>query len=158
AALKPGSSGRAMPNCEVYLVDEQGRRLEPGAVGELVVRGSNVMRGYWGRPEATALKLRDGDIPGEKVLHTGDLFRADAGGDLWFVARSDDVFKCRGEKVSPREIENVLYEIPDVAEAAVVGVDDPLDGQAIKVVIVPREGSALTEGRVRAHCHGRLDA
>jgi amino acid adenylation domain-containing protein len=154
---KPDSVGRAIPNCEAYVIDASGRRAGPGVVGELVVRGANVMRGYWGRPEATAEKLRDGEIAGEKVLHTGDLFRTDAEGLLYFVGRTDDVFKVRGEKVSPREIENVLCELPEVAEAAAVGVDDPIDGQAVKVVVVPRAGAELTEQRVRQHCKARLE-
>lgn len=113
------------------------------------------MRGYWGRPDLTEGKLRDGPIPAEKVLHTGDLFRADVDGDLWFVARTDDVFKCRGETVSPREIENVIHELPEVEEAAVVGVEDAADGMAIKLVIVAR--SPMTEQAVRRHCRERLD-
>lgn len=153
----PGSSGRAIPNCECYLVDAQGRRLPDGSEGELVVRGANVMRGYWGRPDETAAKLRDGAIPGEKVLHTGDIFRSDAEGLLTFVSRTDDIFKCRGEKVSPREIENVLHELREVGEAAVVGVPDAADGTAIKAVVVPRDGATLTELRVRAHCRARLE-
>jgi long-chain acyl-CoA synthetase len=155
---RPESVGRAIPNCEAYVVDELGRRVGPGVVGELVVRGSNVMRGYWRNPEATAAKLRDGPIPGEKVLHTGDLFRTDAEGLLYFVARTDDIFKCRGEKVSPREVEQVICELEGVLEAAVVGVDDPVDGQAVKAVIVPREGVPLSETDVLRFCRRRLES
>lgn len=151
------SVGKAMPNCEAYVVDEQGRRVGPGTTGELVVRGANVMRGYWGKPEETGQRLRDGDIPGEKVLYSGDLFRTDEEGLLYFVARKDDVFKCKGEKISPREIEDALYELDSVAEAAVVGVEDPIDGQAIKAFIVPRNGSAPTEQLIRRHCRARLE-
>ncbi len=157
AASRPSSVGRAIPNCEAYLVDEQGRRLPPGSEGELVVRGANVMRGYWGRPEQTARTLRDGDIPGEKVLMTGDRFRTDTEGLLYFVSRTDDIFKCRGEKVAPCAIEHVLCEISEVAEAAVVGVEDPSDGMAIKAVIVLKTGCQLSESRVREHCRLRLE-
>jgi long-chain acyl-CoA synthetase len=154
---KPTSVGQAMPNSETYIVDAEGKRCAPGEVGELVVRGSSVMRGYWRRPDETARALRDGDIPGEKVLHTGDLFYADADADLHFVGRLDDVFKCRGEKVSPREVESVLYELERVAEAAVIGVPDAIDGMAIKAYVVARAGPPLSEQELRRHCLTRLE-
>lgn len=154
---KTGSVGRAIPNCEAYVADEDGSPLPPGTVGELVVRGANVMRGYWNRPEETARRLRPGP-QGETLLFTGDLFTMDADGDLHFVSRKDDVFKCRGEKVSPKEIENVLYELDAVAEACVVGVPDPADGLAVKAYIVARDDGALAETVVRQHCRGRLES
>lgn len=154
---KPASVGRAIPNAETIIVDEHGRRLGPGQAGELVVRGAGIMRGYWRRPEETAQALRDGALAGEKVLHTGDLFRMDEDGDLFFVGRRDDVFKCRGEKVSPRAVEAALYELCDVLEAAVVGIPDPVDGMAIKAVVVPRPGAALDEAHIRRHCRARLE-
>jgi acyl-CoA synthetase (AMP-forming)/AMP-acid ligase II len=154
---KPGSVGRAIPNTEAYVVDAEGRRASPGEVGELVVRGSSLMRGYWGDPVTTARALRDGDVPGEKVLYTGDRFRTDDEGDLHFVGRVDDIFKSKGEKIAPQAIENVLYELDAVAEAAVLGVPDDIDGMAIKAVIVTREGAALTEADIRAHCRRRLE-
>lgn len=157
ARSRPESVGRAIENSEAWVVREDGSRADPGEAGELVIRGANVMRGYWRKPEATAAKLRDGPIPGEKVLFTGDHFVMDREGLLTFVARADDVFKCRGEKVAPSAIENVLYELPDVAEAAVVGVEDANDGLAVKAFVVPREGATLTEAMIRKHCAGRLD-
>jgi acyl-CoA synthetase (AMP-forming)/AMP-acid ligase II len=157
ASRHPDSVGRAIPNCEVYLVDEEGRRLPDGSEGELVVRGANVMRGYWGKPEKTAAKLIEGPLPGERVLLTGDRFRSTADGLLHFVARNDDIFKCRGEKVAPSAIEHVLYQMPDIAEAAVIGVDDASDGMAIKAVIVPVAGREVSEQQVRRHCRAHLD-
>lgn len=151
------SVGKAMPNSEAYVVDEQGRRVGPGVVGELVIRGAHVMRGYWNKPEETARRLRPGTHVGEKVLYSGDLFRTDQEGFLYFVGRTDDIFKCKGEKIVPREIENVLYELEGVAEAVVFGMDDPLDGHAVKAVVVPAEGAALTEEEVRRHCRARLE-
>jgi amino acid adenylation domain-containing protein len=100
---KADSVGKAIPNCEMYVLDEDGRRAPPGVAGELMVRGANVMRGYWRKPEATARRLVEGEIAGELVLRTGDLFQMDAEGFFYFVGRMDDVFKCRGEKISPRE-------------------------------------------------------
>jgi long-chain acyl-CoA synthetase len=154
---KLGSVGKAMPNTEAYVVDENGKRVAPGVAGELVVRGASVMRGYWAKPEATAAVLRDGEVDGEKVLHTGDQFWADDEGFLWFVGRDDDVFKCRGEKISPSEVEDVLYELDAVGEAAVVGVPHDIDGTAVKAVVAPRAGAALDEATVRRHCRARLE-
>lgn len=154
---KPASVGRPIPNSQAYVVDEDGRPLGPGQAGELVVRGAGIMRGYWRRPEETARALRDGLLAGEKVLYTGDLFRTDEDGDLFFVGRRDDVFKCRGEKVSPREVEAALYELDDVLEAAVVGVPDQVDGMAVKAVVVARPDAALDEVRIRRHCRARLE-
>ena len=96
-AIRPGSVGRGMPNEEVWLVDEVGRRLPNGSVGELVIRGSHVMRGYWRKPEATARRLKPGELPGEMLLYSGDLFRTDQEGYLYFVARKDDIIKSRRE-------------------------------------------------------------
>ena len=155
--IRPTSVGRGMPNEEVFLVDEHGNRVGPGVVGELVVRGSHVMKGYWELPEETAKMLKPGPLPGEMMLYTGDLFRADEEGYLYFVGRKDDIIKTRGEKVSPREIEEVLYAIPGVAEAAVVGVPDAVLGEAIRAVITPREGFQLTEHQVLRHCAAHLE-
>jgi amino acid adenylation domain-containing protein len=151
------SIGRAIPNTEVYLVDEHDRRLGPGAVGELVVRGSHVTRGYWELPEETAARFRPGPVPGERVLYTGDLVRMDEEGYLYFVGRKDDIIKTRGEKVSPREVEEVLYAHPAVAEAAVMGVSDPVLGEAIHAVITLRDGARVTEPEVLRHCRERLE-
>ena len=155
--IRPTSVGKGMPNEEVYIVDEDGNRVVPGVVGELVVRGSNVMRGYWEMPEETAKRLRPGQYPGEMVLYTGDLFRMDEEGYLYFVSRKDDIIKSRGEKVSPKEIENVLYEIDDVLEAAVVGVEDTVLGQAIKAFVVLKEGSQLKEKDIIRFCSQHLE-
>jgi long-chain acyl-CoA synthetase len=154
---RPGSVGRGMPNEEVYIVDEKGRRVGPGVIGELVVRGSNVMKGYWERPEDTDQRLKPGPLPGERVLYTGDFFKMDEEGYLYFVGRKDDIIKTRGEKVSPREVEDVLYSLDGVAEAAVIGVPDPVLGHAIKAIVTLREGARLTEQDVRRHCAGHLE-
>ena len=149
---RPDSVGIAMPNTEVYIVDEAGRRVPPGVVGELVVRGSHLMRGYWQDPEETARVLRPGPLLGERVLYTGDLFRMDEDGFLYFVGRKDDMIKCRGEKVSPREVENVLCALDGIVEAAVIGVPDELLGEAIWAFVVAREGAHLTERDILGLC------
>jgi acyl-CoA synthetase (AMP-forming)/AMP-acid ligase II len=154
--VRPGSVGIAIPGTEVWLEDEEGNRLSSGEIGELVVRGRHVMRGYWEDPETTAHVYRPGVLPGERLCYTGDLFRMDDEGYYFFVGRKDDIIKCRGEKVAPKEVENVLYGLPGVVSAAVVGVPDPILGQVPKALIV-QDGSDLTEARVLAHCRGHLE-
>ena len=155
--VRPASVGKAMPNTEVYIVDEEGKKVGPGIVGELVVRGASVMRGYWEMPEETAQKLKPGQYPGEMLLYTGDLFKMDEEGYLYFVARQDDIIKSRGEKVSPKEVENILYEIDGVIEAAVTGVHDDVLGEAIKAYIVLKVGSDLTEKDILRFCSRHLE-
>jgi len=155
--IRPNSVGKGMPNEEVFVVDADGRRVSAGVVGELVVRGANVMKGYWGLPEETANKLRPGPVPGEMMLYTGDLFRTDAEGFLYFVGRKDDIIKSRGEKVSPKEVENVLCSHLAVAEAAVVGIPDALLGEAIKAVVTLRQGSHATEKEILRFCSQHLE-
>jgi len=153
---RPGSVGIAIPGTEVWIEDREGNRLGPGQVGELVVRGRHVMRGYWGDPQATAERYRPGPIPGERLCYTGDYFTQDEEGFLYFVSRKDDIIKSRGEKVAPKEVENVLYDLKGVREVAVVGVPDPVLGQAVKAIIVA-DDAELTEARVLAHCRANLE-
>lgn len=155
--IRPTSVGKAIPNTETYLVDEQGNKVGPNVIGELIVRGSHVMRGYWDMPDETSKKLRPGPYPGEMALYTGDLFKMDAEGYLYFVARKDDIIKSCGEKVSPKEIENIINGIDGVAETAVVGIDDPVLGQAIKAYVVTSNGLNLTEKDIQRFCAQRLE-
>ena len=154
---KPESVGKGMPNQQVYIVDENGEKVGPGVIGELVVRGSHVMKGYWKAPQETKKRLKPGPYPGENVLYTGDLFRMDEDGYLYFVARKDDIIKTRGERVSPKEIEEVLYEIDGVREAAVIGVPDDILGNSIKAFIVPAKGKDITKERVLRYCKQNLE-
>jgi len=153
---RPGSVGIAIPGTEVWLEDEDGKHLGPGQTGVLVVRGRHVMRGYWENPQATAERYRPGPLPGERVCYTGDLFCMDEDGYLYFVGRKDDIIKSRGEKVAPKEVENVLYELKGVVEAAVVGVPDPILGEAVKAFVV-LDGVELGEAEVLAHCRANLE-
>jgi amino acid adenylation domain-containing protein len=155
---RPDSVGVPIPNEEVFILDDAGREVPAGEIGELVVRGSNVMQGYWNAPEETARKFRPGRWRGETLLHTGDLFRRDAEGFLYFVARKDDMIKTKGERVSPREIEDVVCEMEGVAEAAVVGVPDGVAGHVIKACVVPKNGRDLGEEEIRKHCSAHLEA
>jgi long-chain acyl-CoA synthetase len=152
---RPGSVGIAIPGTEVWIEDETGLRLGAGETGELMIRGRHVMRGYWEAPEATALRFRPGTIPGERVCCSGDLFRMDEDGYYYFVGRKDDIIKSRGEKVAPKEVENVLHMLPGVL-AAVIGVPDPIMGQAVKAFVVAR-GPAFTEAQVISHCRAHLE-
>jgi amino acid adenylation domain-containing protein len=154
--VRPTSVGKGMPNVELWIEDEEGNKIEDGRPGELVVRGSNIMRGYWNDPEATAQRLRKSKYAPEKVLYTGDLFRKDEKGYFYFVARMDDVIKCRGEKVSPVEVEDVIYTLDEVFEARVIAVSDEILGQAVKAEIVLKDGKSLTEREVKAHCQQHL--
>lgn len=154
---RPGSVGIAIPGTEVWIEDELGGRLGPGEIGELVVRGRHVMLGYWEDPAATEARYKPGPMPGERVCHTGDLFRMDADGYFYFVGRTDDIIKSRGEKVAPKEVEDVIYRLPGVREAAVVGADDPILGQSIRAYVV-LDDQVLTEKDILAHCRANLES
>jgi long-chain acyl-CoA synthetase len=152
-SVRPTSVGKAMPNTEVYLVDEQDRRInQPGEAGELMVRGSNVMKGYWNLPEETANVLGT-----DNSLRTRDLFKTDDEGYFYFVARKDDLIKTGGERVSPKEIEDILSELTGVNEVAVFGVDHEFLGQAIKVSLVLTPESQLTVSDILAYCAVHLE-
>ncbi len=154
---RPGSVGRAIPNCEVMILDDAGQVVPTGEVGELVVRGANVMQGYWNAPDLTAKYFRPGRYPGEMLLYSGDFFRQDEAGFLYFLGRKDDMIKSRGERVSAKEIENLICEIDGVNEVAVVGVPDDILGQAIKAVIVLQPGAQLTEKDILRYCTTNLE-
>ena len=141
---RPTSVGKPMDNVEVFLVDAEGTRIDRGT-GELFVRGSNVMQGYWRAPEDTARSLVPGLLPGERVLRTGDIFTIDDDGFMYLQHRLDEVIKSRGQKVSPREIEDVLHGAPGVVEALVVGRPDAVMGEALHGYVTIAPGAAVTE-------------
>ncbi len=154
---KPTAVGQAIPGTEVWIEDDAGNPVGPGEVGELVVRGAHVMQGYWNDPDGTAERLRPGRWPWERAVGTNDLFRFDDDGHLHFVGRRDDVIKSRGEKVAPREIEEILCAAPGVREAAVVGVEDELLGQAVHAHVAADEGETLDAPTLRRLCAERLE-
>ena len=154
---KPGSVGKPIPGTEAWVADDEGQPLPPGEIGELLVRGGHVMQGYWRDLEATGLKLRPGHWPWERILATGDLFRADEEGYLYVEGRRDDQIKSRGEKVMPREVEDALLSHDAVHEAAVVGVPDRLLGQAIHAHVVLAAGAEAKPPELRRHCAERLE-
>jgi amino acid adenylation domain-containing protein len=154
---KPGSVGIAIPGTEVYLRTPEGEPVGPGGSGILHVRGPHMMRGYWNTQKRTDEMLFPGDIPGERVLCTGDWFRMDEDGCLYFLSRTDDIIKTRGEKVSPAEVEAALCSIPGIREAVVIGVADEVLGQAIRAFVVPVDGETLNERQLRHELTRRLE-
>lgn len=153
---KAGAVGWAIPGTEVWLEDPDGNRCGDEQVGELVVRGGHVMSGYWNDPAGSAARFPPGPLPGERLCRTGDLFRRDADGCHWFVGRRDDLLKVRGEKLWPREVEQVLCEAPGVRAAVVVGVPEPRFGQLLVAVVVADPAAA--EPRVlQQFCRTRLE-
>ncbi|MFQ6132479.1 MAG: long-chain fatty acid--CoA ligase [Armatimonadota bacterium] len=149
-AHKPGSVGPPLPGVEVRIVDEQGREAPLGEVGEIVVRGQNVMQGYYRQPEATAATVRDG------WLYTGDLGRLDEDGYLYIAERKKDLVIVGGLNVYPREVEEVVHQHPAVAEAAVIGVPCPLRGEAPVACVVLADGQQADERELIDHCQERL--
>jgi fatty-acyl-CoA synthase len=149
-ARKPGTVGRPVFHAEVRLVDGEGLPVAPGEVGELQVRGPIAMAGYWRNPEETGRVFQDG------WLRTGDLARVDGDGCFYLADRLRDMYISGGENVYPAEVEQVLRELPAVAEVAVVGVADPRWGEVGHAFVVPRAGDQLRAEDVIAHCEGRL--
>lgn len=147
---KPGSVGLPVPGVEMAIFDTGGQSLPDGEVGEICVRGANVMKGYWGQPEATA-EAFFGDW-----FRTGDLGYRDAEGYFFMVDRIKDLIIVNGMNVYPRMVEEVLYRHPDILEAAVVGEPHPSHGEIVVAHVVPREGVTLDASQVRAWCREHL--
>ena len=157
AELKPDSVGCAIPGTELLLLDDNGGTVAKGEVGNLYVCGPHLMKGYWKQPEKTAEVLVPGLVQGELMLKSGDLFRQDADGDFFFVARSDEIIKSRGEKVSPVEVENAIYSLSAVQEVVVIGLHDPLLGEAVCAFVAAREGEKLSVQQIKHICSDRLE-
>jgi acyl-CoA synthetase (AMP-forming)/AMP-acid ligase II len=144
------AAGRPALGTEVRIVDPAGKPLPIGEIGEIAVRGPQLMRGYWNLPEATAEALRDG------WMHTGDAGVLDAEGYLFVQDRTKDMIVSGAENVYPREVEEVLYQHPAVAEAAVIGVPDAKWGEAVKAIVVLKPGQSITADELIAFGKGRL--
>ena len=149
-AHRPGSVGTPIENVEVRVVDEHDREVPDGTLGEIVIRGPNVMRGYLGKPEDTAWTLRGG------WLHSGDIGHRDADGYFHVVDRVKDMINVSGFKVFPREVEEVLFEHPAVAEVAVLGRPDPVKGEVVRACVVLRSGLSTTAEELIERCRGRV--
>jgi long-chain acyl-CoA synthetase len=151
---KIGSIGLPLPSVDAREVHDNSKPLPAGEIGELVVRGPNVMKGYWNRPEETAQTLKDG------WLFTGDVARMDEEGYFYIVDRKKDMIIAGGYNIYPREVEEVLYQHPAVKEAAVVGVPDAYRGETVKAFVVLKEGyeDEVGEEDLRAFAKERLAA
>ncbi|MGV3488396.1 MAG: AMP-binding protein [Tuberibacillus sp.] len=145
-----GSIGIPYPDTEAKIISEDGEECAVNEVGELVVKGPQVMKGYWRRPDETDKVLKDG------WLFTGDMAYMDEKGYFYIVDRKKDVIIASGYNIYPREVEEVLYEHPDVQEAAVIGVQDDYRGETVKAFIVPKQGRKLDEKTLDAHCRKML--
>jgi long-chain acyl-CoA synthetase len=145
---RPGTIGLPLPDTEARIMDEATGTIElpPGQVGELVVRGPQVMKGYYNNPEETARALRGG------WLYTGDLARCDQDGFFTIVDRKKDIIKTSGFLVFPAEVEEVLCTFPSVSEAAVIGVPDAERGEVVKAILVPRQGTRINLSALQSHC------
>jgi fatty-acyl-CoA synthase len=150
AVRKVGSAGKPLLHTEVRVVDADGRPTQPGEVGELQTRGPHVTPGYWNRPDATAASFVDG------WLKTGDAARLDEEGYIYIVDRWKDMYISGGENVYPAEVETVLHQLPEVAEAAIVGVPDERWGEVGAAYVVLRPGASLREAEVIGHCSRNL--
>ena len=148
----PDSVGVPVPVCDVKAVDESGADLPTGAVGELWIKGPNVVKGYWNKPEATAATFTDG------WLHSGDVGRVDEEGFVYLLDRAKDLIIRGGENVASAEVEAALFEHPGVADVAVVGISHPVLGEEVGAVVQRRPGTAATQEELRAHVAARLAA
>src|SRR5208283_5392324 len=151
-----------IPDTEILVLNDQGQLCKPGEPGELVHRGPTVSMGYWDRPEDTARALRPnplllpelGDC--ERVCYSGDLVKTDEDGFLYFVGRRDTMIKSSGFRISPTEVEEVVFQSGKARHAAAIGVPDELLGQAVKVFVVPRDGEPVDPDHLLAFCEERL--
>jgi long-chain acyl-CoA synthetase len=149
---KPGSIGTPIRDVQMRVVDEEDHEVPQGEVGEIIISGPNVMKGYWQRPEATAEAISDG------WFHTGDLARVDEDGYFFIVDRKKDLVIRGGYNVYPREIEEVLYEHPAVAEAAVIGLPHPSLGEEVGAAVALKPGAAVTPEELRDYVKGQVAA
>jgi long-chain acyl-CoA synthetase len=147
---KIGSIGLPMKDTQMQIVDDQGKTLPPGQKGEIVIRGPQIMKGYWNKPQETAEVLIDG------WLHTGDVGYVDDDGYFWITDRKKDLIIKGGENISPRTIEEVLFACPHVSEAAVIGMKDSIYGEDIKAFVVLQPGTSATAEEILAFCRTKL--
>jgi fatty-acyl-CoA synthase len=150
AERKIGSTGKPVTHVEVKVVDENGKDMPTGEMGELWVRGPSITKGYWNKPEANAKEFTNG------WLHTGDAARVDSEGFYYIVDRTKDMYISGGENVYPAEVEDVLYQINGIIEAAVIGIADEKWGEIGCAIVVIAEGANVTEETIIAHCRERL--
>lgn len=147
---KLGSAGKPVPGVEIRVVDEEGNILPPGEVGEVIIKGPQVMKGYYKNPEATAQVIRDG------WFYSGDLGKFDQDNYLYIVGRKKDIIITAGLNVYPAEVEECLLKHPGIAEVAVTGIPDFMRGERVKAIIVLRSGSQLSKKDIQSYCREHL--
>lgn len=159
---RPTSMGKAIPDTEILVLNENGGLCKPGEVGELVHRGPTVSLGYWGNQEATERVLRPNPLlPAEvgnveRVCYSGDLVKADEDGFLYYVGRRDAMIKSAGFRISPTEVEEVVFQSGKARHAAAIGIPDDLLGQVVKIFVVPRDGEPLDPDGLLTFCADRM--
>ncbi len=150
--------GIAIPNTELWLVDDNDNKITtPHQIGQLVIRGATVMKGYWNKPKKTAEKLKPGTHPGEQVLYTGDYCSLDEDGYLYFKGRMDHMINSRGIKVSPKEVEDFIGTLPEVNAVVITGVPHKDYGEALFAFIVLKEGENSDETSIILECKKELE-
>jgi len=159
---RPTSIGKAIPNTEILVINEQGQLCQPGEIGELVHRGPTVSLGYWGHPTLNEQVFRAHPLlppeqaSFERVCYSGDLVKMDEEGFLYFIGRRDTLIKSSGYRISPTEVEEILFQSGKVRGAAVIGLPDPLLGQQVKAFVVPKEGELIDPAQLLAFCTERM--
>jgi acyl-CoA synthetase (AMP-forming)/AMP-acid ligase II len=155
---KPGSVGKAIPGTEVFLLSTEGEPVAPGTPGILHIRGPHVMLGYWNREDLSNVMLKTGKLPGERILCSNDWFKMDEDGFLYFLGRNDDIIKTRGEKVSPVEVENIIYAIEGVKEVIVLGMPDNVLGESVVAVVTINDGASVNDRIIHRTCMTHLES
>lgn len=145
---KKGSMGKGIPGVELKVVNSNGEKVNPGETGEVIARGDNIMMGYYFDEESTGKSLRDG------WLWTGDLGEVDSDGFIYLTARKNEIIKVRGKRISPKEIEAVILQLPEVVDCSVEGIDDIIEGETLKASIVLKDKSTgtITADTIKKHC------
>ncbi|HQK69963.1 MAG TPA: AMP-binding protein, partial [Bacteroidales bacterium] len=150
---RKGSMGKGVPGVELRVVNEKGELIRPGETGEVIARGDNIMMGYYADEEGTKKTIRDG------WLYTGDLGTVDEEGYIYLTARSKEIIKVRGKRISPKEIEAVILSLPDVIDCTVEGIEDEIEGEKLKATVIIRKDPAqeITSDFLIEYCSGRLE-
>ncbi len=149
---KKGSMGKGIPGVELRVINEDGEKIKPGEIGEVIARGDNIMLGYFADEEGTKNAIRDG------WLYTGDLGTVDGDGYIYLTARKKEIIKVGGKRISPKEVEAVILELPEVVDCTIEGVEDELLGEALKATIVIKgeNGRDAIVDKIKQHCSRHL--
>lgn len=149
---RKGSMGKGIPGVELKVINEKGEKIKPGETGEVIAHGDNIMMGYFADEEGTKNAIRNG------WLYTGDLGTVDEEGYIYLTARSKEIIKVRGKRISPKEIEAVILEIPEVIDCSIEGIDDEIEGEMLKATVVIKKDAknTLSKESIIQHCSGRL--